>query len=113
MDSTPGIIRTSTLESFFQEKNMDWGSGRKIQPMISMKANMLIIKSKETVNIDGAMEIYIKEILRTISEIELEQCYGVLARFIEGLGEMVSRMGLALFILPKEIKLFLSENHTS
>ena len=80
--------------------------GKEVQEIvINMKDNIQMIKNQVMGFLLGRVEIFIKEIMNLMLEMDMDKCIGVMVVFIRANGKMVFSMGKDKFMfLVKVIK---------
>ena len=69
--------------------------------ILSIKDNLLMEWSRDKVNKDGIVEMYIKEPSLLIKEMDLAICNGLMVHIIRDNGKMAYRMVMENYILTK------------
>ena len=83
---------------------MDKVYGREVlEIVISMKDNILKIKNQVMEFLHGLVEIFIKEIIKTIVEMGMDKCTGVMVVFIKDNGEKVFNMEKDRFMSQEKV----------
>lgn len=68
-------------------------------PAINMKANTMKIENKAMEYLHGLRAMFIKAIIKTILEMAMAKCIGMMGVIIKGNGSMVFKMGKAKYML--------------
>lgn len=103
MDNIIGKMVVISKVNFLTDYVMVQEYGKRVQDiMINIKANMKMIKKMGMEYLHGLQEMYIKEIINQMLEMDMDKCIGVMEVIIKGNGEVEYKMEMGKYIYQEK-----------
>ena len=103
MDNIIGKMVVISKVNFLTDYVMVQEYGKRVQDItINIKANMKMIKKMDMEYLHGLQEMYIKEIINQMLEMDMDKCIGVMVVIIKGNGEVEYKMEMGKYIYQEK-----------
>ena len=99
LDNFTGVMVVFIKENLLKVKSMDMVFGVKVILMKNMKASFYKIEKKVMEFILGIMATFTKDIIKQISDMDMDKCSGLMAPFIKELRWLTNRMEKEIFLM--------------